>query len=146
MCGVDICPVHTRTDVKDPVEANVPARAITYVGEYAVATLDNPEFGSPMAALKLLLGGEVTPPDMFMHLVVKVGSGALGDVLDRDEMMEATVFRQTFLAPDDERLDETAFSGLATGDSTEFNAKLTEIMHEAHEMVLSSVKDGTIPA
>lgn len=141
MCGVDICPVHTRTDSKEPVEPNVPARAITYHGDYAVATLDNPEFGSPVTMLKAMFSPEpVKAPGMFMHLVVKVGSGSLGDVLDRDEMMEATVFRQTFLGSEDDRLTDVMDD--ETGKL--FNARLTEIMHEAHEMVLSSVKEGVI--
>lgn len=142
MCGVDICPVHTRTDVVEAVQANVPARAIEYHGEYAVATLDNPEFENPLSALGALFGQE--PPNMFVTLVVKVGSGPLGDVMDAGNLESATVFKETFLSPGDGRLDE--FRGLSpfAADTSTFNQRLTEIMHESHKMVMSSVKEGLI--
>lgn len=144
MCGVDICPVHTRTDKIDPVQANVPARAITYHGDYAVCTLDNPEFDNPLVALKTMLtGGE--PPNMFMHMVVKVGpTGALGDVLDAGQLDSATVFKETFLATGDARLDEFRNESPFVVDTGDFNVRLTEIMHESHELIVASVKEGII--
>lgn len=143
MCGMsETCPVHARNDVKDPVVDNTPARAVTYLGEYAVATLDNPEYQSPMAALSALFGGKA--PNMFMHLVVKVGeTGALGDVLDGQGLKDATVFRETFLDPGDERL--TPFMDeLATGVSDRFNETLTTILHESHDLVVDSVRNKVI--
>ncbi|WAB09321.1 hypothetical protein SEA_STELLA_81 [Streptomyces phage Stella] len=143
MCGMnETCPVHGRNDVRDAVENNTPARAVTYLGEYAVATLDNPEYQSPMTAINALMGRET--PNMFMHLVVKVGpEGCLGDVLDAGGLKAATVFRETFVSASDSRLDPF-IQELEAGQSDAFNAKLTEIMHDAHDMVVSSVKDGTI--
>lgn len=143
MCGMnETCPVHGRNDVKDAVENNLPARAVTYLGEYAVATLDNPEYQSPMAALSVLFGQEA--PKMFMHLVVTVGeTGTLGDVLDAGDLKAKTVFREVFLGADDERL--TPFmDDLAAGVSDKFNAKLTEIMHESHDLVVDSVRNKVI--
>lgn len=143
MCGMtDTCPIHARNDVKDPVEDNTPARAVTYLGEYAVATLDNPEYQSPMAALSALFGRKA--PNMFMHLVVKVGeTGCLGDVLDAQGLRDKTVFRDTFLDPSDERL--TPFmDDLQAGVSDRFNATLTTILHESHDLVVDSVRNKVI--
>jgi hypothetical protein len=148
MCGIDICPVHTRTDVVDPVEANVPARAVQYHGEYAVATLDNPAYGNPLAALGSLLDPNYEPPNMFITMVVKVGEGSLGDVLAEGsgELEKATVFKETFLSPNDPRLEEFLDLNPFSSDTSKFNERLTEIMHASHEMVMSSVKEGLIPS
>lgn len=141
MCGVEICPVHTRTTMVDPIVDDVPARAITYYGDYAVCTLDNPEFSNPFAALGFLLGEEDAMPKMFLQLVVKVGpTGTLGDVLEAEGIEAATVFRDTFLEPEDARLAE--FTG--QGPSQEFNDRLTKIMFESHEMTLDMVRNGAI--
>lgn len=143
MCGMSAtCPVHARNDVKDVVEDNTPARAVTYLGEYAVATLDNPEYQSPMAALSALFGQKA--PNMFMHLVVKVGeTGCLGDVLDAQGLKDKTVFRETFLPGDDARL--TPFvDDLSMGNSDKFNAELTKILHESHDLVVDSVRNKVI--
>lgn len=143
MCGMSAtCPVHARNDVKDAVQNNLAARAVTYLGKHVVATLDNPEYQSPMAAFAALFGKKA--PNMFMHLVVEVGeTGTLGDVLDAEQLKAKTVFRDTFLAGDDERL--WPFVGdLSVGVSDKFNAKLTEIMHESHDLVVDSVRNKVI--
>jgi hypothetical protein len=141
MCGVEICPVHTRTTMVVPIEDGVPARAITYYGDYAVCTLDNPEFSNPMAALSFLLGEAEGMEKMFLQLVVKVGpTGTLSDVLEADGIGAATVFRDTFLEPGDARLTE--FNG--EGPSQAFNDRLTKILFDTHEMTLDSVQNGII--
>lgn len=144
MCGVSICPVHTRTTVVDPIEPNVPARAITYIGEYCVATLDNPEFGDPASLLAALFGQELEPKDMFMHLVVKVGDKALSDVMDAGKLESSTVFRETFLSPADGRLEAAINPSDPFEDTSEFNRVLSEIFIESHELVLASVKSGVV--
>lgn len=145
MCGVSVCPVHTRTTVVDDVEPNVPARAITYVGDYAVATLDNPEFGSPSELLGLLFGEAPKLTDMFMHLVVKVGpTGSLGDVMDAGQLEKSTVFRETFLGPDDARLRAAIDQDGPLGNSAKFDETLSTIFRESHELVLESVKNGIV--
>ena len=144
MCGVSVCPVHTRTTVVDGVEPNVPARAITYVGDYAVATLDNPEFGSPSELLGLLFGEEPKLTDMFMHLVVKVGDKALGDIMDAGQLEKSTVFRETFLGPDDARLQAAIDQDDPLGNTAKFNETLSTIFRESHELVVESVKNGIV--
>lgn len=143
MCEMNAtCPVHGRNNVKDAVENDVAARAVTYLGEYAVATLDNPEYQSPMAMLSALLGRPA--PGMFMHLVVKVGeTGCLGDVLDAQGLKDKTVFRETFLPADDPRL--TPFMDeVSTGVTAKFNETLTTMMHESHDLVVDSVRNKVI--
>jgi hypothetical protein len=138
----DTCPVHARNDAKDPIEDNVPARAVTYLGEYAVATLDNPEFASPMAMLAGLFGKPA--PKMFMHLVVKVGeTGCLGDVLDAEGLKAATVFRDVFLEAGDERL-EPFVAEAQMGNSAPYNEALTKIFHDSHDLVVDSVRNKVI--
>ncbi|ATW62514.1 hypothetical protein HWB39_gp22 [Streptomyces phage WRightOn] len=144
MCGVDICPVHTRTNAMDEVKSNVPARAITYVGDYAVVTMDNPSYGDPMSLISAMLGGE--PPKMFMHMVTKVGpTKPIGD-LSSVELKDNEVFRETFLDASDPRLEPFMDSAATelSGETDEFNAELTKIFQESHELVVASVKNGVI--
>lgn len=143
MCEMNAtCPIHGRNDVKDAVENDVAARAVTYLGEYVVATLDNPEYQSPLGMLATLLGEPA--PGMFMHLVVKVDeTGCLGDVLDSGTLKDKTIFRETFLPADDSRLDKF-IDELEAGVSDKFNAELTTIMHESHDLVVDSVRNKVI--
>lgn len=145
MCGIDICPVHTRTNVVDDVKPKVPARAITYHGDYAVATLDNPKFGDASELLGILFGEEPKLTDMFMHMVVKVGpTGTLGDVMDAGELSKLTVFQETFLSPGDARLIAAVDSEDPYGNTAEFDQTVSKIFKDSHELVLESVKNGIV--
>lgn len=145
MCGIGTCPVHTRTTVIDKIEANRPARAMTYEGDYIIASVDNPDFDPSAAMLSVLLG---TPAEnLFIHLVVKVGPDkSIGDVMDEGNLEKLTVFRETFLAPSDKRLEDGAQESIESGtaDTSLINEVMTTILHESHDMVVQSVKDGTI--
>jgi len=75
----DECPVHFRVDEADIEPESLYARFITYVGDYAVVTGDNPELFTATNILGLILG-EGSRVDRWLTSVVYVGDGAIGDV------------------------------------------------------------------
>lgn len=143
MC-VENCPVHSRTDVNEPIQANTPVSKINYRGKYAVVTIDNPDFLSPLTAIKAAMGLIETMPPMFVTLVVEVGeNGSLGDIMSPGGLEAASRFREAHTnLPDgyEKQFDSyDAFSVAA-------DAKLEEMVNDAHTMILSSVENGLIPA
>lgn len=78
----DECPVHFRVDEVMFDEPSQYARLITYVGEFAVVTEDNPDLGNPALLVKAVLGSitrEELPP-RWSTMVIHVGEeGVLGD-------------------------------------------------------------------
>lgn len=95
----DECPVHHRLDEAYFDEDERYGRIISYVGEYAVITTDNPEMENPYVALGVLLG-KIKPEDLppyYETCVIKVGAeGTLHDVaqLDQDGHRDAIRFLQ----------------------------------------------------
>lgn len=94
----DDCAIHHRNDeeiVDDEIEFR---RIITYIGEYAVITTDNPELENPIFLLKMILGAveEENIPPLYETCVIHVGDGALADlrVLDSDARRETVRFVQ----------------------------------------------------
>ncbi|ATW69429.1 hypothetical protein SEA_TORITOKI_81 [Streptomyces phage ToriToki] len=106
MCGITTCPIHERVDVMDEVTDQFGSgRGVTYIDDIAVVTMDNPEYSSPMTALGALLGGpDYKVPGMFVTYAVKVGTGAVGDVSEKD-FRAATLHREEFVEHDDPKLD-----------------------------------------
>lgn len=132
MCDETLCPVHQRIDMVEEVRANEPARAITYLGEYCVTTVDNPNFMNPMVVMSAVLSGEPMP-DMFLTAVVRVGDRAVGDVPD-DDWDNAVVFQQTFVSVPNDRLDGAK--------DDEFLTIVTELFKDGHQMTVDMVKAG----
>ena len=75
----DECPVHFRVDEAYIEPESLYVRFITYVGDYAVVTEDNPELFTTTNILGLILG-EGSRVDRWLTSVVYVGDGAIGDV------------------------------------------------------------------
>jgi hypothetical protein len=80
------CAVHHRIDEAVFDEETEYGRMITYVGDYAVVTTDNPELESPILLLRIL-NGRVKPQDIpppFETCVIHVGQGALSSARELD--------------------------------------------------------------
>lgn len=150
MCGIETCPIHERVDAKDEVTDQFGSgRAVTYLDDVAVITMDNPGYNDPMTALGALLGGrEFKVPGMFVTYVVRVGEGAVGDVTEED-FRGATLHREEFVEHDDPKLDpfrgaldlpESEKKILSEGMSSYLNA----VFQAKHEEVVLAVKAGVI--
>lgn len=88
------CAVHFRVDdayMKEDIEY---ARYITYVGDYAVITDDNPGAHGVALLVGALLGVEGPRADRYETVIMYVGSGALGDILPED-LRQALRYRVT---------------------------------------------------
>lgn len=76
----DDCSVHRRLDgevMDDGVQYGL---IITYLGEYAVMTSDNPELSPAELMARLVFSLRGNLPDAYETVVIKVGKGALSDV------------------------------------------------------------------
>lgn len=120
-CCKDDCAVHNRVDHSFMDDEEKFGRIITYVGEYAVITGDNPECYNPFRVLAELMGGKKPAPiDAYETIVVHVGDGVLGD-----------------LKTDDGIALDKAIRFLQTHDSW-------ENFESAHEAVVDGVYHGLI--
>lgn len=94
----DACAIHHRNDEEIIDEDIEFGRIITYVGEYAVITTDNPELENPIFLLKMILGqvSKDKLPDLYETCVIHVGDGALADLrtLDKDDRRKTVRFVQ----------------------------------------------------
>lgn len=82
------CGVHFRVDEEFIEDDGNFARIITYVGEYAVLTDDNPEMFSMTTLLGAALGVVTTPP-RWETAIYHVGDGVLGDIANPEETRQA---------------------------------------------------------
>lgn len=93
----DECPVHFRVDEEHFDEPQQYARLITYSGDYAVITDDNPKLSIPLVLIRAILGATdtLTPPRWITD-VIYVGEGALADAFDKPtkEIMAALRYSQ----------------------------------------------------
>lgn len=94
----DACAVHHRNDeeiIHDDIEFG---RIITYVGENAIITSDNPELTDPIIQIKAAFGllSPEDAPQAYETCVINVGEGALADVraLDKDAAVRSIRFVQ----------------------------------------------------
>ncbi len=145
MC-VENCPVHSRTSVNNPIQANTPVEKIDYIGKYAVVTIDNPDFLSPLTAIKAAMGLLDKMPPMFVTLVVEVGeNGALGDVMEAGPggLETASRFRESHTnLPDGYEAQFDSYEAF----SVAADAELERMVNDAHTMIKSSVENGLIPS
>jgi hypothetical protein len=93
------CAVHHRIDEAVFDEETEYGRMITYVGDYAVVTTDNPELESPILLLQIF-NGKVGPKDIpppYETCVIHVGQDALSSArkLDVQGQRDAVRFIQT---------------------------------------------------
>lgn len=116
------CPVHFRVDEVFFDEALRYARLITYLGEYAVVTEDNPDLNSPALLVKAILGSFALDdaPARWATMVVHVGEGVLGDGNDSSLEERRQAFR--YHAP-----------------HNDWNS-----IQNFHEVVVSALKQGMI--
>jgi|SRR5688572_4111483 len=144
-CPNSACPVHFRNDYRETFEAGHATRIITYVGEHAVFTTDNPELFTStgqMEAIKAALGLPANPPMLFTTSVVRVGeNGNLGPFTDDpDGMVTATVFKSTHGAMPDEAV------AIQAGSLEGINAHVDTKLGDDHAMIVEQVRNGVIPA
>lgn len=136
MCGTTTCPIHTRTDVTDGYTEDHGFRAVNYVGELAVVTAENPKFSDPMGALLDFIanvkGVPSKVPAMFMTLVLKVGEGAIGEVMDLVDDPSTLLLEQT----------HGDFKKVSSLPRAEQNTLMTTMATEGHTLVLDQVKGG----
>lgn len=136
MCGTTTCPIHTRTDVTDAYTEDHGFRAVNYVGEVAVVTAENPKFSDPMGALLGFIaatkGGKPEVPSMFLTLVVKVGEGAIGEVMDLLDDSSVLLLEQT----------HGDFKKVSHLPEAEQDTLMTTMATEGHTLVLDQVKGG----
>lgn len=94
----DDCGIHHRVDQARFDEESEFGQMITYVGDCAVVTSDNPELNSPGLMLAIALGGirDTNIPPMYETSVIHVGNGTLNDVrkLSREGQVQAVRFIQ----------------------------------------------------
>lgn len=93
----DECPVHYRIDEEFIDDESEYGRIITYTGEWAVVTTDNPEMENPAILLGILLGKikQEDIPQPYETCVIKVGAeGTLHDLaaLEPKEIKEHVRF------------------------------------------------------
>lgn len=93
------CAIHHRVDEEMIVDEDEFGRIITYAGDYAVVSADNPDLSDPVTLLKLVLKRlEASDlPDLYETCVFYVGKGSLADLrkLDDTGRRESIRFLQT---------------------------------------------------
>jgi hypothetical protein len=144
-CPNTACPVHFRNDYRETFEAGRATRIITYVGEHAVFTSDNPELftsNGTMEAIKAALGLPANPPKLFTTSVVRVGeNGNLGPFTeDPDGLVAATVFKSTHGVMPDEEV------ALKAGSLEGINQHVDAKLGDDHLMIVEQVRNGIIPS
>ncbi len=144
-CPNSACPVHFRNDYRETFEAGRATRIITYVGEHAVFTSDNPELftsNGTMEAIKAALGLSANPPKLFASGVYRVGAeGTMGAFVDNpEELTKARVFSSTHGMMPDEQVAMEA--GSLEGINEHVDAKLGD----DHLMIVEQVRNGIIPS
>lgn len=91
----DLCAIHHRNDEEVLDNQSEYGRIITYVGEYAVLTSDNPALLSPSFMLKMIFGGvskDEIPP-MYETCVMHVGDGSIADLRKLDSVDRSNSIR-----------------------------------------------------
>ena len=95
----EACAIHHRNDEEILDDDAEFGRIVSYVGEYAVVTTDNPQLENPVLLIRIILGQvkDADLPDTYETSVIHVGEGALFDVrnLDKDGRRESIRFIQT---------------------------------------------------
>lgn len=144
-CPNTACPVHYRNDYRETFEAGRNTRLITYVGEFAVFTSDNPELftsNGTMEAIKAALGLPANPPKLFTSAVYRVGAeGSMGVFVDDPKALEAArVFSSTHGQMPDEEV------AIKAGSLEGINAHVDAKLGDEHAMIVEQVRDGIIPS
>ena len=80
-CTEDTCAVHNRVD-NAVFDDGMVWYIITYIGEYAVVTRENPVLADPLTAIAATLAGHSV--DLLVTAVQHVKDGAVGDAEDFD--------------------------------------------------------------
>lgn len=95
MCNNGDCGVHYRVDVESRDDQEEFIGKITYLGDWAVYTEDN-----QFLPFLVLLGKPYLP---HMSLLIKVGTGTIGDLLENNgEGMKEAVY-EAYFTPDIEK-------------------------------------------
>ena len=144
-CPNTACPVHYRNDYRETFAAGQSTRIITYVGDYAVFTTDNPELftsAGTMEAIKAARGLSANPPKLFTTNVLRVGAeGSMGAFAeDPQEFTNAKVFGTVHGQMPDEAVAEAA------GSLEGINEWVDGNLGDEHAMIVEQVRDGIIPS
>ncbi len=130
------CPVHGRVDDRPGFKYGWSTREVNYHGKYAVVTVDAPGYVS--AYLAAAMGLSTTEPDRFTTLVMEVGED--GNLYDASE---DAVFDQNMKFRQDHTPNLQEYLEMEDAD---IDADIHKRMNDAHELVLSMVKEGVVPA
>lgn len=76
----DDCCVHHRVDGESMDDEAQYGMIVTYLGEYAVMTSDNPELSPAELMARLVFSLRGNLPDAYETVVIRVGKGTLADV------------------------------------------------------------------
>jgi hypothetical protein len=138
MCTDRACIVHTRTSDVPDVVGDLDYHAVTYVGDKAVWTADNPEIGIEAAIHAL---GGVDPVNVFVTRVYRLDSetSTLWELvgLDADAVSGRQLFRQAHTPMPEYPEVETSEQSIAL---------LTERVKTNHELIVDMVRGGIIEA
>lgn len=105
----DNCAVHHRLDEEYLDNDAQYGRLVTYVGEFAVVTSDNPELENPAFLFKIFTGRatEADIPPAYETCVFRVGDGPLADIRDLDVEGQREAIRLIKLHDDWDKVKET---------------------------------------
>lgn len=144
-CSDTACPVHYRNDYRETFEVGRETRLITYVGEFAVFTIDNPDLFTSQGAveaIKAALGLSANPPRLFVTSVLRVGAdGDLGGLADDPTLMDSMrVFSMVHgVMPDGE-------VALKAGSLEGIDKWVDSNLVNQHATIVEQVRDGVIPS
>lgn len=144
MCGMGNCASHNRIDVRELPTAEQDVYMVTYVGDFAVVTLNNPAWQDSAVLVQgfmdALSGVEPKLPDDFITGIIRVGSGTLSEANTKD----AEVFSETHgsgSAPSIEEMDEMGDDVFQKVLDRRVKAA-QESCNFAHDSAIDMVKSG----
>jgi len=91
----DDCPIHFRIESEELDDEGQGGRIVSYIGNFAVVTADNPDLTRPSVLLRLIFGlyTEETVPATYETSVIHVGEGAIGDLYKQSEQVRKDATR-----------------------------------------------------